>query len=163
LQLPFSYTLTAARLNYRFLAHYLFDVEGEQMPTTTMKRNCEFEMFRNVLEQRRRELVERLNQRHDEIAIEGGPEDEAALALRSVNRDLAIANMERETRTLSEIDLSLKRLEAGQYGICGSCDSVIPGARLRALPWTRLCIDCAGGGIRQSSAGQARDRLARSR
>ena len=36
--------------------------------------------------------------------------------------------MERETRTLSEIELSLKRLEAGQYGICGSCDSVIPGS-----------------------------------
>ncbi len=125
------------------------------MPTATMKRNSEFETYRKLLEDRRQELVERLYQRHGEITIEGGPEDEAAIALRSVNRDLAIANMERETRTLSEIELSLKRLEAGQYGICGSCDSVIPGARLRALPWTRLCIDCAGGGIHQGSAGQA--------
>ena len=125
------------------------------MPTATMKRNSEFETYRKLLEERRQELVERLYQRHGEIAIEGGPEDEAAIALRSVNRDLAIANMERETRTLSEIELSLKRLEAGQYGVCGSCDSEIPGARLRALPLTRLCIDCAGGGIHQGSAGHA--------
>ncbi len=129
------------------------------MPAATMKRNSEFEMYRKLLEERKQELIERLYQRHGEIVIERGPEDDAAVALRSVNRDLAIANMERETRTLSEIELSLKRLEAGQYGICGSCDSVIPGARLRALPWTRLCITCAGGGIQKSSpAHTARQR-----
>jgi DnaK suppressor protein len=127
------------------------------MPTATMKQNPEFQLYRKLLEERRQELTARIYQRHGEIAIEGGPEDEAALALRNVNRDLAIANMEHETRTLSEIDLSLRRLDAGQYGFCGSCDSRIPGARLRALPWTRLCIDCAGGGIHQRSgiAGRA--------
>ena len=119
------------------------------MLTAAMKQDSEFELYRKLLEERRQELIERLFQRHGEIAIESGTEDGAALALRNVNRDLAMANIERETRTLSEIDLSLKRLDAGQYGFCGSCDSRIPGARLRALPWTRLCIDCAGGGIHQ--------------
>lgn len=119
------------------------------MPTAAIKQDSEFQVYRKLLEERRQELIERLLQRHGEIAIESGPEDDAALALRNVNRDLAMANMEHERRTLSEIELSLKRLGAGQYGFCGSCDARIPGARLRALPWTRLCVDCAGGGIHQ--------------
>jgi DnaK suppressor protein len=118
------------------------------MGTAVVKRGTEFQLYRKLLEDRRQELRQRLHQRQSEIAIKIGPEDEVALALRNANRDLALSNMERETRTLCEIDLSLKRLDEGQYGICGSCDSKIPGARLRALPWTRLCIDCAGGGIR---------------
>lgn len=75
------------------------------------------------------------------------PDDEGAQALHSVTNDLAMANMEREVRTLAEIELSLRRIEAGEYGICGSCEERIPEARLRALPWTRLCVHCAGGGV----------------
>jgi RNA polymerase-binding transcription factor DksA len=33
------------------------------------------------------------------------------------------------------------------YGICISCGDNISWKRLQAVPWTPLCIDCAGGGV----------------
>jgi RNA polymerase-binding protein DksA len=76
------------------------------------------------------------------------PDDEVAVAVQSVVKELALTNMEREIRTLAEVEFSLRRLETGEYGICGGCGQQIPEARLRALPWTRLCVECAGGGFR---------------
>jgi DnaK suppressor protein len=48
-----------------------------------------------------------------------------------------------EQREIEEIDAALQRLAAGSYGICEDCQDKITDARLRALPATRLCVDCA--------------------
>lgn len=44
--------------------------------------------------------------------------------------------------TLQQIDEALKRIEAGRFGVCESCDEAISEARLKAFPLTTLCIDC---------------------
>lgn len=41
------------------------------------------------------------------------------------------------------IDAALQRIDDGTYGRCTECDTAIPLARLRALPATPFCIDCA--------------------
>lgn len=46
-------------------------------------------------------------------------------------------------RELREIDTALERIEAGTYGECTQCGKQIAEARLRALPYAALCIDCA--------------------
>ena len=38
-------------------------------------------------------------------------------------------------------------METGDYGTCGVCGEYIPVPRLNAIPWTRRCVQCAGGGI----------------
>jgi RNA polymerase-binding protein DksA len=43
--------------------------------------------------------------------------------------------------TLAEIDAALQRIDDGTYGICEVCGKPIGVDRLRAIPWTRLCID----------------------
>jgi len=43
-----------------------------------------------------------------------------------------------------EIDAALQRLLEGRYGHCETCRKRIPIARLRALPATRFCKNCAG-------------------
>ncbi len=48
-----------------------------------------------------------------------------------------------EIKNLQEIDYSLKKIEAGTYGICESCGEDIPFERLCAVPWTRYCAKCA--------------------
>jgi DnaK suppressor protein len=53
------------------------------------------------------------------------------------------ATLERERRTLKEIESALIRKENGEYGTCDSCGASIPKVRLEALPWARLCIRCA--------------------
>ncbi len=48
-----------------------------------------------------------------------------------------------EVNLLKEIDLALKKIDAGTYGICENCGTEIPMARLKAIPWTRYCARCA--------------------
>jgi DnaK suppressor protein len=53
---------------------------------------------------------------------------------------------------LIQIEVALKRIAAGLYGICGACGAHIEPDRLEAVPTTDRCAHCAG------TAGQARDR-----
>lgn len=41
------------------------------------------------------------------------------------------------------IDLALRKIPLGEYGICETCGDDIGEKRLEALPWARLCVDCA--------------------
>jgi RNA polymerase-binding protein DksA len=50
----------------------------------------------------------------------------------------------RAKRQIEEIDGALQRLAEGRYGTCADCGETIPLARLRALPATRSCVECAG-------------------
>lgn len=43
---------------------------------------------------------------------------------------------------LNQIDSSLKKIDANTYGICSDCHKTINEARLKAIPYTELCIDC---------------------
>lgn len=117
-------------------------------------RNTEHDAVRELLLAKRDELNTRIEQRRQEIVMDQEPEDEVGLALRNSSTGMAIANIEREVRTLAEIDLSLRRMETGEYGICGVCGEKIPLARLKAIPWTRCCVECAGGGVARRSQSQ---------
>lgn len=46
-------------------------------------------------------------------------------------------------RELRAIDAALERIEEGSYGECVRCGNPIAQARLEALPYTALCIECA--------------------
>ena len=116
--------------------------------TKKVKLTKEMEALRDMLTAKRDELAKRIEERRQEILVDHEPEDEVGLALRSSAAGLAIANIEREVRTLAEIDLCLRLMDKGEYGICTVCEEKIPAARLRAIPWTRRCVECAGGGVR---------------
>jgi RNA polymerase-binding protein DksA len=118
------------------------------MLAPTRKKKVNQEMYRKLLLEKREELIKRLYERRSQIAVDRAPDDEGAFALQDVIKELAVTNMEREIRTLTEVELSLRLLQGGQYGLCGSCGDEIPTARLQALPWTRICVACAGGAIK---------------
>jgi RNA polymerase-binding protein DksA len=44
---------------------------------------------------------------------------------------------------LALIDKALQRIEEGSYGQCQRCGEEIDEARLQAVPYAALCIDCA--------------------
>ena len=44
---------------------------------------------------------------------------------------------------LDAVEAALARLSVGDYGTCARCGQPIEAERLRALPTTRLCADCA--------------------
>lgn len=47
-----------------------------------------------------------------------------------------------ESRELGQIELAISKIRQGTYGSCDRCNKSIPLARLQALPFTSLCIDC---------------------
>ncbi|HET6203416.1 MAG TPA: TraR/DksA family transcriptional regulator [Planctomycetota bacterium] len=57
-------------------------------------------------------------------------------------QDFTLGLIESEEERLREIDEALARTRAGTYGDCEACGKPIAKTRLRAIPWTRHCIDC---------------------
>ena len=47
-----------------------------------------------------------------------------------------------ERQQLTEIDAAQARIEAGCFGVCERCQTLIPVQRLRAMPTTRYCAPC---------------------
>jgi DnaK suppressor protein len=47
-----------------------------------------------------------------------------------------------ESRELEQIEDALARMQRGRYGVCESCGTSIPSARLQALPYARHCVQC---------------------
>ena len=58
------------------------------------------------------------------------------------DRDFALSLLAQEQDALYEIEEALKRIINGTYGVCEACNKRIPQARLEALPFARLTIDC---------------------
>lgn len=55
-------------------------------------------------------------------------------------RDLSL---EQNTQDLlNQVTEALSRLEQGTYGLCARCEKPIDEARLRAIPYANLCIEC---------------------
>jgi DnaK suppressor protein len=71
-----------------------------------------------------------------------GSQAAAATFVFEQQRDLAMR--ERERTQLREVEAALAALDAGTYGTCRNCGKPIAAARLEAIPWAQLCIDCAG-------------------
>ena len=60
-------------------------------------------------------------------------------------RDLALSAQARAA--VEEIDHALAKIHEGTYGTCENCGQPIPKARLKALPFARLCVACKSGGL----------------
>ena len=46
-------------------------------------------------------------------------------------------------RHLSEVQVSIDRVQRGDVGHCDDCGAAIPAERLAALPTARLCVACS--------------------
>lgn len=104
-----------------------------------------YHSIRAKLLEKRKELQGRLEK------ITRNVEDKEALA-----KDFAEQATERENeevldalelaaRTeLREIDKAFERMENEEYEICAGCGQTIPMERLEIVPYTELCVRCAG-------------------
>jgi len=77
----------------------------------------------------------------DDIRIEQAPDaiDEVQNA---TMRDLAIRNLDRDSRQLRLVRDALRRIEDGSFGLCLRCDELISPKRLNAVPWAAYCLRC---------------------
>lgn len=74
-------------------------------------------------------------------------------ALDSAQDEISSALAEVESRELASIENALERIRSGHYGVCEGCSTKIPMARLNALPYATLCIECQREVERTGSAG----------
>lgn len=106
----------------------------------------------NLIKQRRdvKNNIKRLNDYNigvnlrdatDELSVyDNHPAD---IATETYEQEKNIALRKHESNILSEIDSALKRIKSGSFGVCIKCGKEIGNERLKALPYTSLCIDCA--------------------
>lgn len=57
-------------------------------------------------------------------------------------RELTLMLGDRDRDKLSEIEDALERIKDASYGACEECGEPIAEDRLRALPFTRVCVEC---------------------
>ena len=74
-----------------------------------------------------------VNSRQGELADQASGNNEVHIQLKLKQTDAKI---------LQAIEEALYRMEKGGYGICRDCGDPISAARLEAIPWTRVCIEC---------------------
>jgi RNA polymerase-binding transcription factor DksA len=58
------------------------------------------------------------------------------------DRDFALNLLSKEQDALQEIQAALTRVDLGTYGVCEISGKKIPQARLEAIPFARLTVEC---------------------
>ena len=114
------------------------------------KKNIEY--FKRLILKRKDELIEGLKHSLDETLkkspreasgdISGYALHMADLATDTYDREFSLGLASNERQLLYEIDEALKRIEEGSFGICEGCRLPISITRLKAIPYTRLCLKC---------------------
>ena len=79
------------------------------------------------------------NKKSSEVEQMADISDDAA---RSYGRKLQGDLEEQEWVKLKQVEVALKKVEDGEYGICEQCEQEILETRLEIMPYTEFCIQC---------------------
>ncbi|MDR3170588.1 MAG: TraR/DksA family transcriptional regulator [Treponema sp.] len=75
--------------------------------------------------------------------VEGmDPKDLVDTAADDIDRKMIEAIGSQELKRLKLIESALTRIQQGKYGLCMKCGKRIPQARLEAIPYALMCINC---------------------
>lgn len=104
--------------------------------------------LRQMLEDRRRELVNEVQSKKRDVRAHGAERvahevhGDADGAEADTHEDIEFALIQMKAETLNKINEALRRLDEATYGNCFECGDEIVEARLRALPFALRCKDC---------------------
>jgi RNA polymerase-binding transcription factor DksA len=97
--------------------------------------------------------VLKVNQRDSSGDLSGYSFHMADVGTDSMEREKAFLFASSEGRLLMEIDEALRKVYAGEYGRCETCEKPIARARLEAMPYARLCVSCKEKQERENRGG----------
>lgn len=106
----------------------------------------ELELYKKMLLQLRGKIAGDLQQIEGDSLNGNQPNhsgelsDVADMATDNYDRELNIGLATNEQQLLNDIDVALKRIEEGTYGVCEIYGTAIPKKRLLAMPYTRLSM-----------------------
>ncbi|EEP61230.1 TraR/DksA family transcriptional regulator [Sulfurihydrogenibium yellowstonense] len=98
---------------------------------------------KQLLEKREQILKSMEEASKNDLNEKTGVGDDADNVTEELSRETFYRLNQADRETLFLIDLALRKIENGTYGICEECGAVIGEKRLEAIPWVRLCIDCS--------------------
>jgi RNA polymerase-binding protein DksA len=106
----------------------------------------ELKAFKKLLLERRAELRGSVSNM-EEQALKGTGQDfsvdhMADYGSDNYEQEFTLGLIENEQEVLRDIDAALERIEEGTFGDCEVCGKKIQKARLKAIPYARLCLDC---------------------
>ncbi len=102
------------------------------------------EKFRQILNDKRKSLIEQAQRtlQSDMVLSPDDRFDEVDQASSEYMQAFSFRLRGRERFLMDKIDLSLRKLEEGIYGVCEECEEMISIKRLQARPEAPLCIQC---------------------
>lgn len=122
--------------------------------TNTRKRlnKEELKFFENLLNEKKETLLQeqsylednalRLNSKEGAGDLSSHAYHLADHATETQDREQAFHLASREGKFLFYIEEALTRVRNGTFGICTKCQTLIPRARLEAVPTAKMCINC---------------------
>ena len=109
-------------------------------------KKSRYNELRQMLEDRRRELMNEVQGRIRDVRTEGVKDrevlDQGESSEVDIQEDIEFALIQMKSETLNKINEALRRVEERTYGNCFECGDEIAQARLRALPFAVRCKDC---------------------
>jgi len=67
----------------------------------------------------------------------------AEIGSENYDQEFTLTLLQNDQAAIDEVSEALRRIEEGTFGRCQACDRPIAKARLEAVPYARLCIECA--------------------
>jgi len=115
-------------------------------------RKRKFPQFEKMLQLARQALLENIGECYDETLRTSGSSSSEALSgyffhpaeagSDNYEQDWAAGLITNKSFILKEIESALARIKEGTFGICEECGCEIPIARLKAIPYCRVCVKC---------------------
>ena len=102
----------------------------------------EIQKYRDILNHKRDEILSAAPARTP--SAEPGSKSGDWIDSSSMESDIHVrlALKQTDSKVLRAIEEAILRLDQGIDGVCMDCEEEIPVARLDAVPWTRVCINC---------------------
>ncbi len=100
--------------------------------------------YRDALMHKRSEILSAGGIRPLQVSMENNSRQGDLADQASGNNEVHIQLKLKQTdaKILQAIEEALSRIDKGTYGVCRDCGEPISPARLKAIPWTRVCISC---------------------
>jgi DnaK suppressor protein len=98
--------------------------------------------FKKAMEDERRELLGDIHSQSSRMKIDESEHDPIDQVQSMHIREETATHLGRRSRILAEIDLSLRAISDGSYGLCIDCEEPISLKRLESIPWAPRCIRC---------------------
>jgi RNA polymerase-binding protein DksA len=120
--------------------------EGKKEKVATALSKSDLQYFRNLLLEKRRELLGDVGSMESEAFKSGSnlsnmPIHMADVGTDNFEQEFTLGLIESERQFLRDIQEALIRIDDGTYGICQGTGKPIPRVRLEAVPWAKYTIE----------------------